>query len=86
MTNNIFDILNCPKKNARSIVTDATERYITAAMYLLFLKHNRSLDEIENIYFRTHEVQDSIGLHFAWGINTAISEFVKNIGLSKHND
>ncbi len=77
MTNTIFDILNCPKANTPASVVDASERYITAAMYLLFLKHNKSLNEIENIYFRVHEIQDSIGLHFGWGINVEISEFVK---------
>ena len=72
--NPIFDILLSDKSNH----CEDAERYVIAATYLLLLKHNRTLDEVENIDFEVHEIMDSIGCYyFGWGINTAISEFVK---------
>ncbi len=72
--NPIFDMLSLDKSNHD---VDA-ERYVIAAIYLLLLKHNRTPNEIEHIDFGVHEIQASIGCYyFGWGINKAISEFIK---------
>lgn len=72
MSKEIFNIVSDFKS-----VQDSSERFVTAAMYLLFLKYKHTLDEIENLDFRVNEVMESIGLYFGWGIMEQISEFIK---------
>ena len=72
MSKEMFNIVSDYKS-----VNDSSERYVIAAMYLLFLGHGRTLDEIESINFGVHEIQKSIGIGFGWGINTQISDFIK---------
>lgn len=58
-------------------VQDTTERYVIAGMYLLFLKHRHSLDEIESISFNVFDIMAGVGVGFGWGINVQIADFIK---------
>lgn len=71
MKRKIFDI------TANYDIETSTEIYRTAALYLLKLKLNKRLVDIEKIDYPIADIAQRIGVSFGYGINTHISSFIK---------